>query len=393
MTESSHIAVMGAGMVGASAALGLARLGHEVTLLEPRPPQLQQGSLGIDLRNVALTPASRSFLTSLGVWPNAHLAAYSQMYVWEQWGSGHIHFDAAQMQLDALGWVVEASPLASALWQSCDDHARIHLCLASVESIQTADDRVMLSTDNGLQLQADFVIGADGAQSTLRSLLQVGLHDAPVDQVALATVIRHERPHEHIARQRFALDGPLALLPSRFDDVCSVVWSQSQKSAEHRQQLSDAQFCAEIGQQMEHCLGQVLAVDRRVVFPLHQHRARTMQPHARVLLIGDAMRLIHPLAGLGVNLGFEDVEQLLQVVQGQSDLAAQGLWQRYTRHRETRARAMIATMAAFKQLFGSDLPGAGLVRRLGMQAVAQLPGLKNQIMREAMGLGTLSRSS
>ena len=392
MNHPSQIAVIGAGLVGASAALGLARLGHQVTLVEPHQPSLQQGMLGIDIRNVALTPASRSFLESLGVWPQAHLAAYQKLYVWEQWGSGHIQFDAAEVQLDALGWVVEASSLTTALWQACTDHDLITVRQTSVGTVDVEDHGIRLQTNSDEALHVDFVIGADGAQSSLRALLRVGLHDSPVDQAALATVVQHERPHENVARQRFAVDGPLALLPSRRSDVCSVVWSQSPDEASRRQALSDEDFCAEIGRQVEYCLGQVVAVDKRIVFPLHQHRAETMHPHPRVLLVGDAMRLIHPLAGLGVNLGFEDVIQLLAVVRDQTDLAAEGLWRRYTRHRETRARAMIFTMAAFKQLFGADLPGAGLLRRLGMQAVADLPGVRQQIMREAMGLGVLSQS-
>lgn len=389
MSSRQHVAVVGAGLVGASAALGLARLGYSVTLVERHAPTVSAGRFGIDLRNVALTPASQHFLSTLGAWQDERLCAYHSMQVWEQWGSGHLHFSAAEAGVTKLGWVVESSPLAMRLWQACAAHAQIEVVLGEISAVQPEQDKVDIRLADAT-LQVDLLLAADGAHSTVRNLLQVAVQESPVGQVALATVVQHEQPHQQTARQRFLVDGPLALLPSRCDTVSSVVWSQSPQAAKQRQQLSEVDFCQEISHCLEHTVGRVTEVDQRIVFPLTQQRAATMYPHDRVLLLGDAMRVIHPLAGMGVNLGFEDVAQLLQIARGQSNLAAAGLWRRYARHRETRASAMMATMAGFKTLFGVDLPGAGLVRKVGMTALQGLPALKRQVIREAMGLGTLS---
>lgn len=394
-----HVAVVGAGLVGASAALGLAQQGFLVTLIEHQVPQLQLGELGIDIRNVALTPASREFLDKLGVWERTTPGArsfdsygYVGMYVWEQWGSGHIDFAAADLGCEYMGWVVEASPLTLDLWQACSNHPNITIELTAITDMQVDEGCVALDLQERDQcVNANFVIAADGARSAVRNLFNVGVFEHEVNQSALATVVQHALPHGRIARQRFLVDGPLALLPSHDGHTSSVVWSQSTEQAKVRRDTTPKQFCEEMTALLEHCVGDIEQVDRRIVFPLAQQRVKSLNPHPRILFVGDAMRVVHPLAGMGVNLGFEDVVELLQVARGQSDLGRPGLWQRYERARANRSAAMIQTMSMFKTLFSSDLPGAALLRKAGMTGISALPGLKQQIMREAMGLGRLGK--
>ena len=181
----------------------------------------------------------------------------------------------------------------------------------------------------------------------------------------------------------------MALLPSPDEHLCSVVWSQTQASAERRMQLDDEAFAKEIGHAFEHRLGDILAVDQRFSFPLAQQRIRQCAPHARVLLIGDAMRVVHPLAGQGVNLGFEDVQGVLDVAAEHRDLAAAGLWQRFARARQTRSEIMLQIMSALQKIYTNPHPVMALLRNIGVQSFDALDGLKRQVMREAMGLAKL----
>ncbi len=384
---SDHqVLVVGAGLVGATCALALADAGFEVAIVDRSEPQRNRGALGIDIRNVALSPASAALLDSVGIWPDEGLASYERMYVWEQWGSSALDFRAAEVGRTELGWLVEASALAVSAWQALRTHPRVAVYLGELEALDEAADGIALELAGDTVVAGEFLIAADGARSFVRRALDVPVRTLAVDQVALATVVRTAAPHEDTAWQRFLTDGPLAFLPAPDPHVCSIVWSQSAGKAERRLAMDDAAFCAEIGHAIEHRLGAVVAVDQRLSFPLVQQRVEQCVPTPRVVLIGDAMRTIHPLAGLGVNLGLEDVQALLDVARGQPALAEPALWARFARQRQARSELMMQIMANLQRLFGQTNPLMTLLRNVGVQTFNSLDMVKHQIMREAMGL-------
>ena len=385
----ARVAVIGGGLVGAVTALSLEGLGFPVTLVERQRPTLNKGDLGIDIRNVALSPGSRTLLDKAGVWEGVEVTPYHHMCIWEQWGTGVVHFDAADAGVTELGWLVEMSPLVCAAWQGIEARPGIDVIEAGVADVQPSDRGVQLSFDTGQSRSFDFLIAADGAHSLVRKALGLGVLQQPLDQVAIATVVRTEASHQHTAWQRFLVEGPLAFLPGPHEQLCSVVWSQSSAMAERRMQLHDDDFAKEVGFAFEHRLGDILAVDRRFSFPLTQQRVKQCAPHPRVLLIGDAMRVVHPLAGQGVNLGLEDVRNLVEVAAQHADLAAPGIWQRFARQRQTRSQMMIQVMSALQKIYTNPHPAMSLLRNVGVRSFNAFDGLKRQGMREAMGLGRL----
>ncbi len=395
----SEVAVIGGGLVGVSAALGLAALGFRVTLIERRQPVIQKGRLGVDLRNVAISPASQALLGRLGIWDHVESAAYSHMSIWEEWGAAQLGFDAADVGRSELGWLVEMSPLVCAGWQQAEQVRRIDgvdragdidIVLGNIEALSVTQDNVDITMLGGEHFRFDFLIAADGAQSMVRKTLQLPLLQETMDQVAIATVVRTQRTHQNTAWQRFLVDGPLAFLPTWDDHLCSVVWSQSRTQAERRMQLSDSVFCGEIERALEARLGDILSVDQRMMLPLAQQRLENCAPVSRVLLIGDAQRVIHPLAGQGVNLGLEDVAGIMQLAASHRDLSAPGLWTRYARERQTRSKLMIQSLTLLRRIYANDAPAMSWLRNAGVGFFNQFDGLKHQVMREAMGLGRLN---
>jgi 2-octaprenylphenol hydroxylase len=173
-----------------------------------------------------------------------------------------------------------------------------------------------------------------------------------------------------------------------------VVWSQSPGEAERRLGLGDAAFCAELTRATARCLGAIEAVDRRLAFPLSQVLAADLHPAARVLLVGDAAHVLHPLAGLGANLGFEDVRALLDVL-GRLPVGADPgeamLWTSFARQRRSRARLMIGLMQTLQRLYAGGDPWRQWLRNTGVHWLNRAAPIKRQIMQEAMGLGPLSR--
>ena len=390
--QPQTIVVAGGGPVGATAALSLASRGYRVTLVDRQRPMPGPSGLGMDVRNVALSPSSAGLLRGVNAWPE-QAAAYDKMRVWEERGTSHLDFDAASVNRSELGWLVEVAPLLDRLWQQLDREPNVTVVLGSISGVQPGNDSVRIALadcESISELHADLVIASDGANSGVRRALQVPVRRWSTGHMALTTVVRTEQIHANTAWQRFSLDGPLALLPSVNPHVCSIVWSQSESQAERRLDLSDADFCRELFQASEGCLGQMREVGPRQAFPLNQQLAQSAHPHPRVLLLGDALRVVHPLAGLGVNLGFEDLRELLQIAAPGTELAQLGIWDKFARQRLLRSEIMLRSLDGLKRLYGNDNPWIGWVRNMGVGWFSRRQWLQRKAIEEATGLNDIS---
>lgn len=383
MSSGQHIAIAGAGPVGAVAALALQQRGFAVTIIDRIKPMPGPHGLGMDIRNVALSRGSRQLIESLITWPQ-QAGMFKTMHVWEQWGVNALNFDAAELGSDCLGWIAEVAPLLQALWQQLEANADIRVVLGDIQAVETDATGVMVTVAEET-LHADFLFAADGARSAVRNLLEVATDIWPTGQSALTTVVETEHSHEHTAWQRFLVDGPLAFLPSKHEHYSSVVWSQSPASLETNLGLADDEFSHRVGAALENRLGRIVQVAQRLSFPLQQQLARSAQPRPRILLIGDALRVVHPLAGLGVNLGLEDVSALLQRVDETTADLAPECFTKFARQRLLKSQLMLRIMAGLKTLYGQPAPLLSWIRNVGVGAVNQSDWLKRQIMIEALG--------
>ena len=389
---TGSVIVAGGGPVGAATALSLAELGFTVTLVDRGRPQPGLAAFGMDARNVALSPQSAALLQQVDAWPS-RAAAYQKMRVWEERGTSQLEFDAASVGRSELGWLVEVAPLLERLWQALEAQPNVSLVFGSVVDVAPTDTGVTLCIDNDgkiNELQAQLLIASDGANSAVRQALNVLIRNWQTGQMAVTTVVRTERPHDDTAWQRFLLDGPLALLPSTNPHLCSIVWSQSEVQAGVRMGLADADFCAVLTRASEGCLGQIQEAAPRQAFPLNQQLAATANPHQRVLLLGDALRVVHPLAGLGVNLGFEDLQELLSVMARGVDFNLPGQWDKFARQRLLRSEIMLRSLKGLKELYGNDNPWVGWLRNSGVGWFGRRQWLQRRAIEEATGLRNFS---
>jgi len=390
--EAHDVIVAGGGLVGAVTALGLARTGRRVLLVDRSRPRITSGGFDMDIRNIACSPGSRKLLEELGIWSDLLPTPYRRMEVWEERGVSELSFEAAEVDRQELGWILENSPTVCAIWEKLEMEPSATIVLGDITGITQQQDCVRLTIAQNT-FQAGLLVGVDGARSTVRSLVGASVDTLATGHQALATLVRTEKGHSGVAYQRFLLDGPLALLPSREEDVSSVVWSQPPDKADQRLAASDDEFCSDLGSAIEHRLGRILEVDVRLGFPLQQHVVKSFNPMDRVLLIGDAARVLHPLAGLGANIGFEDARDLLKraaTMPMGADLGASGVWRAYARKRRVRAQLMVAAMAGFKNFYAGRDPVLLMLRNSAVGWINGVRPIKRQLILEALGMGPLA---
>ena len=394
--QSVDVAIVGGGMVGLAVACGLQGSGLRVAVLEQREPQPLAADAAPALRVSAINAASEKLLTRLGVWSDIvarRASCYHGMEVWDKDSFGRIEFDDQSMGYSHLGHIVENAVIHYALWQKAQQSSDITLMApAELQQVAWGENEAFLTLKDGAMLTARLVIGADGANSWLRNKADIPLTFWDYRHHALVATIHTEDAHGAVARQAFHGEGILAFLPLSDPHLCSIVWSLAPQEAERMQQASDEQFNQALNIAFDNRLGLCRVESERQVFPLTGRYARQFAAH-RLALVGDAAHTIHPLAGQGVNLGFMDaaelVDELKRLHRQGKDIGQYLYLRRYERSRKHSAALMLVGMQGFRELFAGTHPAKKLLRDMGLKLADTLPGVKPQLLRQAMGLNDL----
>lgn len=384
-----QIVVVGGGVTGAATALALSRQGFDVALVEkgaaPAPWQAQH----YDARVYAIAPGSVRFLRELGVWSRMaaqRVSPYTRMQVWERTPAQSLAFDAAELAVPELGYIVEDSLMRATLWGAL---AGVTLLAGTqVTRLSAADGKPRLALGAGATLEAELVVAAEGADSPLREWAGIDAGGWSYPQRSIVANVTTEKPHRGTAYQRFMPDGPLAFLPLA-DGRSSIVWSTGTAEADELMAATDAEFCERLGEAFQRHLGAITAIDRRHAFPLRLlHAQQYVAPG--VALVGDAAHVIHPMAGQGLNLGLADVEALVGVLaearKQKKPLGTLRVLKRYERARKADNVEALALVDGLHRLFRLGAPELGGLRELGLSIVGRAGMVKNALAKRAMGI-------
>ncbi len=390
----AEVVIVGAGIVGMAAALGLANAGRSVVLIDRLPLALMEPTGtsvdDYDLRVSALTRRSQHILQSLGVWEaisQQRCCAYQHMEVWDDEGTGRVRFNAADIDQQNIGHIVENCVVAAVLADAVRASQVQVFAPHDIQSIEQRDDAVTVIL-SGENIEAELLLGADGALSKVRESQGYFTREWDYGHTGIVATLRMQQPHRETAWQNFLTSGPLALLPLDDPLMVSIVWSCEDALAERLLAMDDQAFAEQLYRASQGILGQVEACSQRCGFSLRQRHA-VDYVKGRVVLIGDAAHTIHPLAGQGMNLGLADVDVLLQELQRsvtrQLGIAhPQGL-RRFQRRRKADNLAMMWTMEGFKQLFARRELALRCLRNEGMSQLDRLGSLKDKIVHHALG--------
>ncbi len=384
------IIVIGGGLVGASLVVALKDSGLRIVLIEPHVSMPLPQDTSWDSRVYAISPGSVSFLQSMGVWQlleAERVAPVYEMAVFGDDNSAHIDFSAYEIGLSELAFIAENRQLQTAVWEalkSSNENIQI-LCPAKCVSIIWQESHVEVQLEDGNQIEASLVVGADGVNSWVRKQAEINVSQHAYHQMGVVANFSAELSHRHIAYQWFRRDGVLALLPLP-DKRVSMVWSTSEEQADVLRNLPAEELCQRVGDASSHTLGALQLITPPVGFPLNfVHVNKLVKP--RLVLIGDAAHGIHPLAGQGVNLGLRDTRELARVLNTramQTDCGDFMLLRRYELARKEDIMALELVTDGLQKLFNNSNPTLARLRNLGLEITNHLPLIKNRLIQHAL---------
>lgn len=393
--KTADIVIIGGGMVGLSLAALLADTDCQIKIIEKSPPQYNVEHP--HYRVSAINRHSQQILEQAGAWQRISAnrrSAYQQMSVWEKDSFAEINFRyddplINQLGLSQLGFIIENNQIQQALWEVVSQQANVEILLSAPQQIGFSENGAFITLENHTLLSTKLVVGADGANSWVRQRANIPLISRDYQHSALVCNVKTSEAHSKTARQIFDFDNILAFLPLNDEHLCSIVWSLPPERALELQAMDQNAFNKALTIAFDHRLGLCELQTSRVIYPLVARYARDFANN-RLALIGDAAHTIHPLAGLGVNLGFADAHELANQIKKNLhqglDIGEYRNLRQFERVRKVEAVKLLLAMEGIKQLFSGNNPLKKFVRGIGLSLTNHHHLLKKQLIKQAVDL-------
>ena len=402
MSTGQHnydVVIAGGGMIGTCLALALVPLGMRVAVVEAvARGTTQQPSF--DDRSTALSRSTQRMFEAMGLWDDVVAAStpIKDIHVSDKGRFGFSHIDAAEQGVEALGYVVINRVLGEVLQERLDSAEGVDVyCPARIVDVELEPHSVTVALQGDAatpELQANLLVAADGANSSVREMLGISASKSSYGQRAIIGNLQPEKDIEQHAFERFTEQGPLALLPVR-DKRAAFIWTVEEGDAERVLALHDADFLAELQREFGYRLGEFSRVGKRTAYPLVLSKAMRLAA-TRSVLVGNAAHGLHPVSAQGFNLGMRDVASLCDCIADASDgdPGSPEVLQRYVEWRHEDQNKLVRFTDNLVRLFGSRKSPLRVLRNIGMLGFDLIPGVRPLFAKHTMGLaGQLPRLS
>jgi 2-octaprenyl-6-methoxyphenol hydroxylase len=394
--QQKDVLIGGGGFAGLALGIALRQALGESFAVTIADPAFARGHMA-DTRASAIAAAARRLFQAIGVWEQVADEAQpildmvvTDSRLEDAVRPAFLSFAGEVARGEPFAHMIENGPLMRALMDKAQETG-VELRPASVTEFSLpspSSHHIAVALSDGAHITARLLVGADGARSAIREQAGITTHGWDYGQSGIVTTVAHERDHHGRAEEHFLPAGPFAILPLK-GRRSSLVWTEETREAERIIALDDEQFQAELERRFGLHLGEIKAEGPRRAFPLGLAVARSFIAE-RIALVGDAVHVIHPIAGQGLNMGLKDIAALAEAIVDAArlglDPGGAGVLEHYQRWRRFDTMAMGIATDDLNRLFSNRSEILRAVRDLGLGLVDRAPALKQLFIREAAGL-------
>ena len=388
MTTRHDVLIVGGGLVGASLAIALDRLGLSTGLVEATPPG--QMPAVFDQRNLSFAAATVNALGALGVMRHLRMpdAPIRRIHVSRRGDFGRVRLEAADYGRGRFGQVVVARDFGDALAARLDELAHlVRYRPARFVALDAPADglrRVHLDGPDGpMTLAAPLVVAADGSASAVRAALGIGTVEHDYGQTVFVARLRAERAPDGTAYERFGDAGPTALLP-RGDRHWGLIHAVPGEQADAVAALDEAGWLVRVQAAFGWRAGRFLECGPRSRYPLVRVLAERLTA-PQVALLGNAAQTIHPVGAQGFNLGLRDALTLAELIEDGLAPGDPALLDAYATRRLADRERTLAFSDDLARLTSNPSPVLRPLRSLGMALADQVDAVQMRLVGGAMG--------
>lgn len=386
------VAIVGGGMIGLATACGLYRQGLKIAIVSDNTSLYRQlDDNQVEIRASAINQASQQYFQQIGIWDelvaSGRVQSFESIDVQEVPGFAKLAEHSSTFNYSQIGYIIENQLIQNTLYQQLIEQPKVTFYNQSVMDLFFSSDRGFILLTDGQKIAAKLIIAADGAHSFIRQQQQIKMLKQPYRHHAIIATVKTELSHHACARQIFYPEGIVAFLPLWQPNTSCLVWSTTPQNAEQLAVIDNQAFNHQLNQISNNYVGDSHLISECYTFPLIARYCLDTVKH-RLVLIGDAAHTIHPLAGQGANLGFQDAKQLVDVIishyVAHHDIGLAKFYRHYQLKRHKDTLVMMAAMKAIQDIFTGNNPLKSFTRGIGMNVINQFHWLKRQIIEYGM---------
>ena len=393
------IFISGAGPAGLLASISFASLGYSVFCVDPHKPVTQANDEGADLRTTAFLQPAKNFLDSLDLWEKLKSYAVPMEIMriidaadknWPLNETTTKDFLSSDISDLPFGWNIPNWLLRRAFIETASKYSNLELKFGlTTSSFIRRDDAAFVYLDDGSQIKAQLVIGADGRNSLIREKSQIKISRKEFSQKALTFIVTHEKPHQNASIEIHRSGGPFTFVPlADFERrACSsVVWMESNKNIERLLELNSKEFEKQVNNRSFSHLGKLKVISHVTAWPIISQIAKQLTAK-RTALIAEAAHVLPPIGAQGLNMSLADITSLYDLVKDTSRLSnINEILDKYDKSRRLDVKSRVLGINALNEVSKSSLPIAQKSRALGINFLHSSPQIRQGLMKLGLGL-------
>ena len=397
--KNVDIFISGAGPAGLLASISFASLGYSVICVDPHKPVTHANDAGADLRTTAFLQPAKNFMQSLDLWEElkSHAVPMEIMRIidaagenWPPKEKTTKDFLSSDISDLPFGWNIPNWLLRRAFTEKANKYSNLELKFGlTTSSFIRRDDAAFVYLDDGSQIKAKLVIGADGRNSFIRTKSQIKISRTEFSQKALTFIVTHEKPHQNASIEIHRSGGPFTFVPlADFEGkACSsVVWMESNKNIDRLLALNSKEFEKQINNRSCSHLGKLNVISHITDWPIISQIAKQLTTK-RTALIAEAAHVLPPIGAQGLNMSLADIKSLYDLVKDTSGLNnIEKILDKYDKSRRLDIRTRVFGINALNEVSKSSIPIAQETRALGINFLHSSPQIRKGLMKLGLGL-------
>ena len=300
--------IVGAGIIGMTTALALCRSGKKVAIIEKN----LEKSLKIN-RVYTLSEKTRLFYEEIELWNDIQeINNLDGMSIYYRKLEKNNIISFSRKKNTNIGYIAKSKNIILALKSKLEKYKNFSLMDKSIiANMEVLENGLKIKTDKNIEIEGKYLISCEGSNSKIKQDIKIKNIYDDYKSKALVFNIEHKLSNNNIAFQIFLESGPVAFLPIDNNNFSMVVSVKNKFLSDDS--FSKDNICSYLERISSGSFGKIKLMGEIISFNLMGFDSEKYKLN-NILFVGDSAHGIHPLAGMGLNLGVSDIIEIMKTI-------------------------------------------------------------------------------
>ena len=386
--------IIGDGIIGMLSAIVLSRIYKNIYLVKSSKKKHYKSKID---RFFSINLLSKYFFMKNNIWEDiitSNPRSYNKIITWDDKIEGSLLFESSSISYDSLGYIVKETSIIDSLLKRLAN-------IKNIRSIKDIDIKEIHDNDgthtmillNGESIDLDLILKSDksmdillGSDSFKSNIVDYNQHALVVD------LFLDKNSIQNIAYQKFLEGQIMGLLPIS-NNQYNLIWSVNNNILDDLKNNNDIKILSILNSHLSEKIGTIKNISNRIIFPLLGFHVESYVKN-NILVIGGAAHSVHPMAGLGLNMGIQDIflleNSFLKIDTDEYDIIQ--VLKNFNRSCLEENKKTYNTINFLKKFY-SDKLIPDFFRSKSLQIFNKNICLKNKVIESATGIDVLKRRS